>query len=92
MNALTIRLPASLHQNIKDLAKREGMSVNQFIASAAAEKMASVLTIEHLHREAAAGRREDFERFLGAVPDAEPQGGDEQPLSTANGASLPERT
>lgn len=79
MNALTIRLPASLHQNIKELAKREGMSVNQFIASAAAEKMASVLTVEFLRKEAAAGRREDFERFLAAVPDAEPQRGDEQP-------------
>lgn len=73
MNALTIRLSASLHQNIKDLAKREGMSVNQFIASAAAEKMASVLTLEHLRREAALGRREDFERFLAAVPDMPPQ-------------------
>jgi len=77
MNALTIRLPASLHQNIKELAKREGMSVNQFIASAAAEKMASVLTVEFLRKEAAAGRREDFERFLGAVPDVPPVDGDD---------------
>lgn len=79
MNALTIRLPASLHQNIKELAKREGMSVNQFIASAATEKMASVLTVEFLSREAAAGRREDFDRFLAAVPDVEPQARDERP-------------
>lgn len=77
MSALTIRLPESLHQNIKDLARSEGISVNQFIASAAAEKMASVRTLDYLRREAAAGKREDFERFLGAVPDV-PAGDDEK--------------
>jgi uncharacterized protein (DUF1778 family) len=77
MSALTIRLPESLHQNIKELARREGISVNQFIASAAAEKMASVLTIDYLRREAALGRREEFERFLTSVPDRPPLPGDE---------------
>lgn len=72
MTALTIRLPESLHQNIKELARSEGISVNQFIASAAAEKMAAVHTLDYLRREAASGKREDFERFLGAVPDAQP--------------------
>lgn len=72
MNALTIRLPDSLHQNIKKLAKREGCSVNQFLASAAAEKMSALLTLDYLRAEAAEGRREEFEAFLAAVPDAEP--------------------
>lgn len=43
MTALTVRLPESLHRNIKALARKEGISVNQFIASAAGEKMASLL-------------------------------------------------
>jgi hypothetical protein len=77
MTALTIRLPESLHQNIKELARSEGISVNQFIASAAAEKMAAVHTLDYLRREAAMGKREDFERFLGAVPDVPPGGDDE---------------
>src|SRR5574338_396204 len=51
MNSLTIRLPASRRQNIKELAKREGISVNQFIASAAAEKMASVLAVAARQRQ-----------------------------------------
>ena len=46
ITALTIRIPESLHRNIKDLARKEGISVNQFIASAAGEKMASLLTLE----------------------------------------------
>lgn len=72
MNALTIRLPDTIHQTIKKLAKREGCSVNQFLASAAAEKMSALLTLDYLRAEAAEGRREDFETFLAAVPEAEP--------------------
>ena len=79
MTALTIRIPESLHRNIKDLARKEGISVNQFIASAAGEKMASLLTLEYLRQEAAAGRREEFERFLAAVPNREPEPEDELP-------------
>jgi hypothetical protein len=72
MNALTIRLPDSIHQTIKKLAKREGCSVNQFLASAAAEKMSALLTLDYLRAEAAEGKREEFEAFLAAVPEAEP--------------------
>ena len=68
MNALTVQLPESLHRSIHTLAEREGWSVDQFIASAAGEKMAAMMTLEHLRKEAAAGRREDFDRFLAAVP------------------------
>lgn len=68
MNALTIRIPESLHRNLKEMAKREGISANQFIASAAAEKMASILTVDYLRQEAALAKREDFDAFLAAVP------------------------
>jgi predicted DNA-binding protein len=68
MSALTIRIPESLHQNLKALAEREGVSANQFVASAVAEKMASVLTLSYLKSEAARAKRGDFEAFLEAVP------------------------
>lgn len=69
MTALTVRLPNSVHTKIRELAARDEISVNQFIASAAAEKMASMLTLDYLRQEAAQGRREDFEHYLNAVPD-----------------------
>ncbi len=69
MTALTIRLPNSVHGKIRELAARDNISVNQFIASAASEKMASVMTLDYLRAEAALGRRKDFEHFLVAVPD-----------------------
>ena len=38
MSALTVRLPKSLHAKIEALAKAEGVSINQFLVTAAAEK------------------------------------------------------
>lgn len=78
MSALTVRLPNSVHQKIKMLAERDDISVNQFIASAAAEKMASVMTLDFLKQEAAEGERADFKRYLSRVPDAPAQAGDER--------------
>jgi uncharacterized protein (DUF1778 family) len=78
MSALTIRLPNSVHESIKQLAKKDGISVNQFIASAAAEKMASFLTLDYLRREAALSKREDFDRLLQLVPNVPAQQGDEK--------------
>ncbi len=73
MAAITIRLPNSVHAKIKELAAQEGISINQFIASAAAEKLASVLTIDYLRKEAQQGKRADFERYLAAIPDTPPE-------------------
>ena len=76
MSALTLRLPNSVHQKIKELAERDEISVNQFIASAAAEKMASVMTLDYLKAEAATGKRSDFKKFLKMVPDSPALKGD----------------
>ena len=77
MSTLTVQLPESLKKTIEDLAAREGYSVSQFLASAAGEKLAVVLTMDYLRREAAAGRREDFDAYLAASPDVPPLPGDE---------------
>ena len=79
MTKLTVEFPESLRRSITALAEQEGYSVDQFLASAAAEKMAAMQTLEHLRREAASGHREDFERFLAAVPRREPAETDRLP-------------
>jgi hypothetical protein len=79
MTALTVRLPNSVHQKVRELAEREDISVNQFIASAVSEKMASVLTIYFLKSESAKGNRSDFDYFLSMVPNNAPLSGDELP-------------
>jgi hypothetical protein len=77
MSTLTIQLPESLKTTIEKLAAREGYAVSQFLASAAGEKPAVVMTMDYLRREADAGRREDFEKYLAAVPAVPPLPGDE---------------
>jgi uncharacterized protein (DUF1778 family) len=77
MSTVTIHLPDSLQKSIEALAAKEGYSLSQFLASAAGEKLAAVMTADYLRNEALAGRREDFDRYLTAVPDTPPAQGDE---------------
>jgi len=75
-NPLSIRLPESIRRRVEALAESEGISVEQFIASATGEKLAVWVSLDHLRQEAALGRREDLEQFLAAVPDREPEESD----------------
>ena len=47
MSTLTVQLPEGLKKNIEELAAREGYSVSQFLASAAGEKLAVVMTMDY---------------------------------------------
>jgi predicted DNA-binding ribbon-helix-helix protein len=53
MSTISVRLPDSIHDAIKEIAEREGFSVEQFIASAAAEKLAVFLSTDYLEERAA---------------------------------------
>jgi hypothetical protein len=77
MSTVTFDLPESVKKNIEELATREGFTVGQFLASAASEKLAMMVTMEYLRREVSAGRREDFDKYLDSVPTAPPVPGDE---------------
>ena len=73
MSALSLRLPKTLHEQLRELALEEGISVNQFVMLAVAEKVASISTIEYLEKRAKRGGREKFLEILSKVPDVEPQ-------------------
>ena len=73
MSTITVRLPKSLHAKIKELAQAEGISMNQFLVIAAAEKLAALMTEDYLTRDAQHGKRADFEKVLHAVPHVEPE-------------------
>ena len=79
MSALTINLPDSLYRKVAELARNDGTSVEQFIATATAEKMAALLTLDYLRKEAALGSRTEFERVLKKVPDVAAEPYDELP-------------
>ncbi len=55
MSALNIRLPESLNKNAKVYASLEGISVNQLISTALAEKMSALATEDYLEKRAARG-------------------------------------
>jgi hypothetical protein len=61
------------------LAKREGISINQLVSSALAEKMSALLTEEYLEARARGGSRARFLAALAQVPDVPPDPGDELP-------------
>ncbi|OGO39694.1 MAG: CopG family transcriptional regulator [Chloroflexi bacterium RBG_16_56_8] len=73
MSALSLRLPKSLHEQLKELAQEEGISVNQFVMLAVAEKVASISAIEYLEKRAKRGSREKLAAILAQVPDVEPE-------------------
>ena len=76
MSTLSLRLPNSLHEQIRQLAGREGISINQFITSATAEKLTALLTEEYLNKRARRASREKFQTVLDKVPDVEPENDD----------------
>ena len=43
MGALNLRLPNSIHRHIKEIAQKEGISINSFINSAVSEKISALL-------------------------------------------------
>ncbi len=72
-STLTLRLPLSLHQTIKKQAKSEGISINQFLVTAASEKISALMTQDYLAKEAARGNYNDFLKVLHNVPHDEPE-------------------
>lgn len=73
MSALSVRIPKSLHQQLRELASEEGVSINQFVTLAIAEKIATITTIEYLEKRAQRGSREKLLAALAQVPDVEPE-------------------
>ena len=82
MSTLSLRLPDSLHVKVKELAERDDISINQFIATAVAEKMAALVTLDYLTERAQRGSRAAFDRVLAKVQSRAPLPGDEWPEVT----------
>ena len=76
MSVLSLRLPASVHEQLRILAAQEGISINQFITLAIAEKMATIDTKSYLQERAKRGSREKLMAVLAKAPDIEPEEAD----------------
>jgi uncharacterized protein (DUF1778 family) len=72
MSTISLRLPTSLHNAAREIAKLEHVSINQFIMLAVAEKV-SVLGAEDIIRERAKhGSKKKFLSVLKNAPNIEP--------------------
>lgn len=76
MSVLSLRLPTSLHEQLHSMAEQEGISINQFITLAIAEKMATIDTKNYLQQRATRGSREKLLAVLAKAPDVEPEEAD----------------
>jgi len=79
MTTMSIRVPDSLHNAIKNLATREGYSMNQFLITAAAEKLSSLDTVDYLRSRAERADLAAFDRIMKKIPGGPPDPGDELP-------------
>jgi post-segregation antitoxin (ccd killing protein) len=76
VSTFSVDLPESLHAAADELARESGVTVEQFMASALAEKISAVAGPGWLAGRAARGDRARFEEALGRVADVEPEGCD----------------
>ena len=67
MSNLTVRIPESLHQGLRDVSKREGVSINQFIALAVTEKLSTINTHDMISQKKQKGSMENILRVLSKV-------------------------
>lgn len=72
-SVLSLRIPKSLHNQVKELAEEEGVSMNQFVMLALAEKVAALQAIDYLEERAKRGSREKMLAVLAKAPDVEPE-------------------
>jgi hypothetical protein len=86
MSSLSLRLPDSLHKKIRELAERENVSLNQFIAMAVAEKTAALLTVDYLKERAERADEKILDRLLRRVPDVPATPADALPERQSNKA------
>jgi hypothetical protein len=73
MSTLSLRIPESLHKRVRELSKKDKISINQFVTSALAEKISALETLNYLEERANRGKRDKYLRVLSKVPDVEPE-------------------
>ena len=71
MSTLHLTLPSSLYEQAQAYASKEGISINEFIMLAVAEKLATLSTADYLAERAKRGSREKLLAVLAKAPAVE---------------------
>lgn len=74
-----LKLPTSIKNAAAELAKEDGVSLNQFIAAAVAEKVGTLRTAaEFLRERSGSARPQDMLKYLRRAPNTAPAPEDER--------------
>jgi post-segregation antitoxin (ccd killing protein) len=68
-----LRLPRSVKAEVEQRAKQDGISVNQFVATAVAEKLAAMNTAEFFAERRARANLDAFDRLMRRQGDEAPR-------------------
>ena len=79
MSTLSLRIPDSLHKTLKTAADQDGVSINQFVSLAVAEKLSALQTYNLIAEKAAKGSQKAFLKAMSMVPAGKAIAGDEIP-------------
>lgn len=73
MSAINVRLPESLHKKLRHLTTQDDISMNQFIVSAIAEKVAVYHADQYLQERAERGKTKSLKAVLAQVQHRPPE-------------------
>lgn len=72
MSTISLRLPDSLHDEVRKLAERDHISINQLATLAIAEKVSALETADYLRERASRADKKKFGRAMAKVADETP--------------------
>jgi hypothetical protein len=73
MGSISLRLPDSLHEQVRLMAEKDNISINQMITLALAEKLSALMTEEYLESRAKRASRAKFKAAMAQIADVEPE-------------------
>ena len=74
MSTISLRLPQSLHESARILAKKESVSINQLVTLALAEKVSALMAEDYLGKRAKRGDKRKFQKAMAKVANVKPAG------------------
>ena len=72
MTTLSLRIPDSIHKQVKSLTQKDHISMNQFISSALSEKIAAYMTEEYIMQRSDRADKRKFKEALNKIPNTPP--------------------
>lgn len=76
METISVKIPGSIRKNLEEVAKKDQVSIDQFVTTAISEKISAFMTRRYLTERAKRGSKKKFLEALSKVPDTEPEDAD----------------